>query len=198
MSIGLLHRRWNMCALGLMEYVCLGSPLLYERPNEFWVQLAPPAYIGHVPKTRFPQRGRGHDRGRSRGRGGRCTCNRYHGGYNNDTSNHQKKNNNERQERSGQNNPSKIVENICYRYGMKRHWSHTCCMSKHLVKLYQASIKKKGKHMETNFISQNYEMETKDEDIHYNTKPDHAYKGDKFNDLNNITHLDVADFFENH
>ncbi|KAK5812930.1 hypothetical protein PVK06_028374 [Gossypium arboreum] len=68
----------------------------------------------------------------------------------------------------------------------------------YLVKLYQASIKKKGKHTETNFISRNDEMETKDEDIHYNTKTDHVYEGDKFNDLNNITHLDVADFFENH
>ncbi|KAK5775408.1 hypothetical protein PVK06_043293 [Gossypium arboreum] len=28
--------------------------------------------------------------------------------------------------------------------------------------------------METNFISPNYEMEAKDEDIHYNTKTDHA------------------------
>ncbi|KAH1082841.1 hypothetical protein J1N35_022602 [Gossypium stocksii] len=81
---------------------------------------------------------------------------------------------------------------------MKGHLSHTCRTSEHLVKLYQASIKKKGKHMETNFISQNDEMEAKDEDIHYNTKTGHAYKGDKFNNLNNITHLDVADFFENH
>ena len=43
-----------------------------------------------------------------------------------------------------------------------------------------------------------YIGEAKYKDIHYNTKTDHAYKGDKFNDLNNITHLDVADFFENH
>ncbi|KAK8313262.1 hypothetical protein V6Z12_D01G097000 [Gossypium hirsutum] len=109
-----------------------------------------------------------------------------------------KKNNNERQERSDQNNSLKIVKNICYRCGMKRHWSRTCHMPEHLVKRYQSSIKKKGKHMETNFISQNDEMEAKDENIHYNTKTDHAYEGDKFNNLYNITHLDVADFFENH
>ncbi|KAK5812130.1 hypothetical protein PVK06_027541 [Gossypium arboreum] len=145
---------------------------------------------------KYKSRGRG--RGRSEGRGRGRISNHYYSGYNNDTSNHHKKNDNERQERSGQNNPSKIVENICYRYGMKGHWSRTCRTSEHLVKLYQASIKRKGKHMETNFISQNDEMEAKDEDIHYNNKTDHAYGGDKFNDLNNIIHLDVADFFENH
>ncbi|KAK5803805.1 hypothetical protein PVK06_031454 [Gossypium arboreum] len=133
-------------------------------------------------------------KGRGRGR----TSNRYHGGHNNDTFNHQKKNNNERQERSGQNNPSKIVENIRYQCGMKGYWSRTCRTFEYLMKLYHASIKKKGKYMEINFISQNDEMEAKDEDIHYNTKTDHTCKGNKFNDLNNITHLEVTDFFENH
>ena len=52
--------------------------------------------------------------------------------------------------------------------------------------------------METNFISQNDETEAKGEDIYYNTKTNHAYLGNKFIDLNNITHLDVRDFFENH
>ena len=143
-------------------------------------------------------RGRSRGRGRSGGHGRGRISNYYHGGHNNDTSNHQKKNNNERQERSGQNNPSKIVENICYRSGMKRHWSCTCRTSEHLVKLYQASIKKKGKHSKTNFISQNDEMEAKNKHIHYDTKTDHAYDGDKFHDINNITHLVVVDLFENH
>ncbi|KAK8306375.1 hypothetical protein V6Z12_D03G123800 [Gossypium hirsutum] len=64
-------------------------------------------------------RGRNRGRGRSGGRGQGRTSNRFHSGHNNYTSNHQKKNNNERQEKSGQNNPSNIVENICYRCGMK-------------------------------------------------------------------------------
>ena len=34
---------------------------------------------------------------------------------------------------------------------MKGHWSHTCCTSKHLVDLYQASTKAKGKEIEMNF-----------------------------------------------
>ena len=35
---------------------------------------------------------------------------------------------------------------------MKGHWSRTCRMTKHLVDLYQASVKGKGKQIETNFI----------------------------------------------
>ena len=35
---------------------------------------------------------------------------------------------------------------------MKGHWVRTCCMLKHLIDLYQASIKAKGKVIEMNFI----------------------------------------------
>ena len=38
---------------------------------------------------------------------------------------------------------------------MKVHWSRTCCMSKHLADLYQASIKEKGKKIEINFTDGN-------------------------------------------
>ncbi|KAL4618990.1 hypothetical protein ACB092_06G050200 [Castanea dentata] len=44
-----------------------------------------------------------------------------------------------------QNKPSKGHENICFRCGMKGHWSHTCRTPKHLVDLYQASLKEKVK-----------------------------------------------------
>ncbi|KAH1064841.1 hypothetical protein J1N35_029828 [Gossypium stocksii] len=40
-------------------------------------------------------------------------------------------------------------------------------------------------------------MEAKDEYIHYNTKIDLAYEGDKCNDLNNITHLDNMNIQQN-
>ena len=56
---------------------------------------------------------------------------------------------------------------------MANHWSRTCRTPKHLVELYQASIKKKGKEVETNFIENGP------------------------NDLLMDTHLDVSDFFEN-
>ncbi|KAH1097510.1 hypothetical protein J1N35_014431 [Gossypium stocksii] len=52
-----------------------------------------------------------------------------------------KKNSNKGQERGGQNNPSKVIENVCYQ-----------C----------ASIKGKKNNIETNFISQNDEMEAKE------------------------------------
>ena len=38
---------------------------------------------------------------------------------------------------------------------MEGHWSCTCCTLKHLVDLYQASIKEKGKGIGTNFANQN-------------------------------------------
>jgi hypothetical protein len=40
---------------------------------------------------------------------------------------------------------SKKSKSSCYRCGMTNHWSHTCRTSKHLVELYQTSIKKKEK-----------------------------------------------------
>ncbi|KAL4620574.1 hypothetical protein ACB092_06G164900, partial [Castanea dentata] len=49
-----------------------------------------------------------------------------------------------------QNKPSKGHENICFRCGMKGHWSRTCRTLKHLVDLYQASLKEKGKGVEVN------------------------------------------------
>jgi hypothetical protein len=51
------------------------------------------------------------------------------------------------------NSPSfKKSESSCYKYGMINHWSLTCRTPKHLVELYQASIKKKKKEIETKFI----------------------------------------------
>ena len=38
---------------------------------------------------------------------------------------------------------------------MEGHWSCTCRTPKHLVDLYQASIKEKGKGIETNFVDHN-------------------------------------------
>jgi hypothetical protein len=82
-------------------------------------------------------------------------------------------NNVERYEKENNSPSSKKSESSCYRCGMTNHWSHTCRILKYLVKLYQASIKKKGKEVEINFIE---------------------------NESSGIlmdTHLDVSDFFEN-
>ncbi|KAL4650192.1 hypothetical protein ACB092_01G069300 [Castanea dentata] len=70
-------------------------------------------------------------------------------------------------------------EQVC---GIEGHWSHTCRTPKHLVDLYQASIKEKRKRIETDFV-------------------DHNDPEDPMNslDLSNgvdMTHLDISDFFE--
>ena len=56
----------------------------------------------------------------------------------------------------------------CFRCGGRGHYAHDCRTPKHLVELYQESLKKKEKIPEANFISENQV---------------------------DITHLDVADFF---
>ena len=38
---------------------------------------------------------------------------------------------------------------------MEGHWSRTCRTTKHLVDLYQASLKENGKKIEMNFIDSN-------------------------------------------
>ena len=71
---------------------------------------------------------------------------------------HHKWNNTEVKQENGKYMPntlSKAHENNCHIYGMKGHWSHTCHMAKHLVDLYQASIKEKDKMIEMNFTDGN-------------------------------------------
>ncbi|XP_057250111.1 uncharacterized protein LOC130591190 [Beta vulgaris subsp. vulgaris] len=60
------------------------------------------------------------------------------------------------------------------RCGGKGHWSRTCRTPKHLVDLYQQSLKQKGKKVETNLVYEDGE-------------------GDF--DCGNTTHLEVANFF---
>ena len=107
-----------------------------------------------VNKTSFNNRG---NNGQRRGRGknnqyrGRRT---YNSPRRNTTPYHQKWNHNEtQQQEKGKgllNKPPKAHEELCYRCGMKGHWSRTCRTAKHLVDLYQASMKEKGKEIEIN------------------------------------------------
>ena len=79
---------------------------------------------------------------------------------------------------------------------MKRHWAYTYHMHAHLVKLYQASLKRSENNVEMNLTYQNNDVEA-----------NYAYKNDDFNCLNELddikgldemAHSEVADFFENH
>ena len=56
----------------------------------------------------------------------------------------------------------KVYEIECYIYGMKGHCSRTCRMTKHLVDLYQSSMKGKDKKIESNFIEGKDTMDPND------------------------------------
>ncbi|XP_020266651.1 uncharacterized protein LOC109842155 [Asparagus officinalis] len=115
--------------------------------------------------------GRGRMRSRCRGQGrGKYVP------YNHNDHNRGKRQNNSQKwdNNDKKSEEKKHYEEICYRCGIEGHWSRTYRMAKHLVDLYQASLKGNGKNTETNFIDQN----------------------NVYDDLDDITHLDVADFLE--
>ena len=138
---------------------------------------------------------RGRERGRGRGRSRGINL-RYHGSYNNNSSNsqkmkvslhHQKWNNTEAKQENGkclQDKPLKNYENNCYRCCMKGHWSRTYRTPKHLVDFYQALIKAKGKEIEINFIDCNG-LDLTYYDIDFfggsSEKTDHLINDDKIN-----------------
>ncbi|XP_021859810.2 uncharacterized protein [Spinacia oleracea] len=105
--------------------------------------------------------GRGYGYGRGRGRGGSFKNSYTHQKWDNKDGNKQEKDKREN------------VTNVCYRCGGKGHCSRTCRTPKHLVELYQQSLKQKGKKVETNLV----------------------YKdGEGDFECGNTTHLEVADF----
>ncbi|XP_069155628.1 uncharacterized protein [Solanum lycopersicum] len=99
-------------------------------------------------KGRGPNRGRGHGRGQERNSIPDI----------NHSSNKKEKKDEKRE----------ATRESCFRCGGKGHYARDCHTPKHLVELYQESLKKKEKNPEANFISENQV---------------------------DITDLDVADFF---
>ncbi|CAN6577978.1 unnamed protein product [Malus baccata var. baccata] len=67
----------------------------------------------------------------------------------------------------------------CHRCGGNGHWARTCRTPKHLVELYQASLKEKG--VETNFLDQAKPMDISDPVFDLSGQFD-------------ATHLDISDF----
>ncbi|XP_074367589.1 uncharacterized protein LOC141708019 [Apium graveolens] len=124
-------------------------------------------------------RGGGRGRGGTRGRGrsfahGQGTRGRGSQIQNYPIFKHDKSNPNQKLEKNIDKRKG-IVENECYRCGMKGHWSRTCRTPKHLADLYQASLKDKGKNVEANLDFEDNE---------------HA------DNLLTMTYLDTADFYE--
>ena len=159
----LLQQQYRECRF--TEYSQLISCLLVaEQNNELLMKNHQSRPIG---SETFPEvnaissqnygRGRGRGRGQSRERNSRQ--------YNNSSSyqkrkalfHHQKWNNNELRQENGESakKKSKAPQDRCCRCGMEGHWSRTCHTAKHLVDLYQASLKENGKKIEMNFTDSN-------------------------------------------
>ncbi|XP_070015945.1 uncharacterized protein [Nicotiana sylvestris] len=156
---------------GFTKYSQLISLLLVaERNNELLMRNHENRPTGSTPLLKEDEvyshytnrgKGRGHIRGRGRGRG-------HVQGRNFPSVNHPPpKNNLQKWKGKDEKRNAESSETKCYRCGGKGHWTKICRIPKHLVELYQASLKNKGS--EANLVYDN-----------------------EFD----ITHLDVADFFE--
>ncbi|XP_056690139.1 uncharacterized protein [Spinacia oleracea] len=119
----------------------------------------------HNWKEKYHANNRGRGRGQGRGRGRGYGYGRGRGGSFKNPYPHQKWDN-----KDGNQQEKDKSENV---HKIKGHWSRTCRTPKHLVELYQQSLKQKGKKVETNLVYEDGE-------------------GDF--DCGNTTHLEVADF----
>ncbi|XP_028801898.1 uncharacterized protein LOC114757071 [Neltuma alba] len=150
---------------GFKKYSELISCLLVaEQNNELLMKNHESRPTGSTPFPKAnvvvngPTRGRGRGHGRARGR--RIDRGRGRGhnrGGSNSYSKRTKNDENRKRKTSGSNNHS---EDSCYRCGGNGHWSRTCRTPKHLVDLYQESLKNKSKgngkmpRVETNFVDE--------------------------------------------
>ncbi|XP_026398975.1 uncharacterized protein LOC113294791 [Papaver somniferum] len=76
---------------------------------------------------------------------------------------------------------SKHHESVCHRCGSPGHWANVCRTPKHLVDLYQASIKGKEKKVETNFSQYDIPMDIAHLDI-----SDFKNDGNEIEDMDSI------------
>ncbi|XP_049379837.1 uncharacterized protein LOC125844572 [Solanum stenotomum] len=127
-------------------------------------------------------RGRGNGRGRYNNRRG--------GGR------HKRENN-----MGSQRNPSR---GNCHRCGLKGHWKNECRAAEHFVRFYQDSLKRKGNkngasssnaRVESHLTYKNDAEAGPSQKYDDNIEANLALKDDDFGDLDDITHLEVEDFF---
>lgn len=132
---------------------------------------------------------RGHNNMRGRGNGKGRYNNRRDGGH------HKREN-----RMVSKNNPSR---GNCHRCGMKGHWKNECRAPEHFARLYQNSFKKKGNkggsssnaRMESHMTFKNDDEAGPSQKYDDNVEANLALKDDDFNDLDDITHLAIEDFF---
>ncbi|XP_075092483.1 uncharacterized protein LOC142172709 [Nicotiana tabacum] len=105
---------------------------------------------------------------------------------------------------SSQNNPSRGKSGNCHRCGMKGHWKIECRAPEHFVKLYQNSFERKANNVGASSVNAPVESHltfkndfeagpsNKNDD---NAEANLALNDDDFQGLDDITHLEVEDFF---
>ncbi|XP_019236605.1 PREDICTED: uncharacterized protein LOC109216848 [Nicotiana attenuata] len=135
----------------------------------------------------------GHMNVRGHGNGKRRYNSRHHGG-------HGKRENN----MGSQNNPSRGKSGNCHRCGMKGHWKIECRAPEHFVRIYQISIKRKKNNVGASSANASVESHltfkndfeagpsNKNDD---NAEANLALNDDDFQGLDDLTHLEVEDFF---
>ena len=91
----------------------------------------------------------------------------------------------------------------CHRCGMKGHWKKECRATEHFVRLYQDSLKRKGNkygasssnaQVESHLPCKNDAKAEPSQKYDDNIEENLALKDDDFDDLDDITHLEVEDF----
>ncbi|XP_021767775.1 uncharacterized protein LOC110732173 [Chenopodium quinoa] len=99
--------------------------------------------------------GRGNYNGRGKGRGNYRGRGRGRGRNNFQRNSNFKKFEKQKGQSSGSHKQTLSKgKDTCYRCGMTGHWGRTCRTAKHLVDLYQASVKGKEKNAEANYVNE--------------------------------------------